>query len=129
MKRTCLIIFLLSIFFTYGLGTIGAGEKPGRAGEIRKGIQAEGACAIVGMSAEQSSLTALQRARAAAIERTRRPFWYWPGTGRGRSESGICFLGRIPWVSTSFSGNWRRWPIMLKRPSFRTKWWQDRRVG
>lgn len=68
MKRTCLIIFLLSIFFTYALGSGGAGEKPGRAGETTRGVRAEGACAIVGMSAEQSSLTALQRARAAAIE-------------------------------------------------------------
>ena len=68
MKRTCLIIFLLSIFFMFGLGSGGAGKEPGRDGETKKGIQAEGACAIVGMSAEQSSLTALQRARAAAIE-------------------------------------------------------------
>ena len=68
MTRTCLIIFLLAIFFTYGLGSSNAGEKPGRTGETKRGIQAEGACAIVGMSAEQSSLTALQRARAAAIE-------------------------------------------------------------
>lgn len=68
MKCTCLIIFLLPIFFTYALGTGVAGEKPDRAGETRKGIQAEGSCAIVSMSAEQSQLTALQRARAAAIE-------------------------------------------------------------
>lgn len=68
MKRIYLIILLLPNFFMYTLGTGNAGEKPGPAGEIRKGIQAEGACAIVGMSAEQSQLTALQRARAAAIE-------------------------------------------------------------
>lgn len=37
-------------------------------GEVKKGIVAEAACAVVGMSAEQSQLTALQRARAAAIE-------------------------------------------------------------
>lgn len=36
--------------------------------EINTGITSEGACAIVGMSAEQSQLIALQRARAAAIE-------------------------------------------------------------
>ncbi|MDD3249761.1 MAG: DUF4384 domain-containing protein [Smithellaceae bacterium] len=41
-------------------------SKP--AGEIKTGIEAEGACAIVGMSAEQCQLAALQRARAAAIE-------------------------------------------------------------
>ncbi|MDI6726444.1 MAG: DUF4384 domain-containing protein [Smithellaceae bacterium] len=68
MKRRSLIIFLLAVFFSYALGTGLAGESPGPAGEIRKGIEAEGACAIVGMSAEQSQLTALQRARAAAIE-------------------------------------------------------------
>lgn len=45
-----------------------AGDSPARRGEIRKGIRAEGACAIVGVSAEQSQLTALQRARASAIE-------------------------------------------------------------
>jgi hypothetical protein len=45
-----------------------ANPKPERHGEIKKGIQAEAACAIVGMSAEQSQLTALQRARVAAIE-------------------------------------------------------------
>lgn len=36
--------------------------------QLVRGVTAEGACAIVGMSAEQSQLTALQRARAAAIE-------------------------------------------------------------
>ncbi|MEN6423128.1 MAG: DUF4384 domain-containing protein [Smithella sp.] len=39
-----------------------------RTGEIVKNVSAEGACAIVGMSAEQSQLIALQRARVAAIE-------------------------------------------------------------
>ena len=39
-----------------------------QAGQIQKGVKAEAACAIVGMSAEQCQLTALQRARAAAIE-------------------------------------------------------------
>lgn len=68
MKRIGLVIFLLSIFFTHGPGTGNAVEKPGLSGETKRGILAEGACAIVGMSAEQSSLTALQRARAAAIE-------------------------------------------------------------
>jgi hypothetical protein len=36
---------------------------------IIRGIEAEGSCAVVGMSAEQSQLVALQRARSAAIER------------------------------------------------------------
>ena len=38
------------------------------SGEIIKAVKAEGSCAIVGMSAEQSQLLALQRARAAVIE-------------------------------------------------------------
>jgi hypothetical protein len=38
------------------------------AGKVIKGVQAEGACAIVGMSAEQSQLTALQRARTASVK-------------------------------------------------------------
>lgn len=42
--------------------------NPAHAGSIVKNIKAEGSCAIVGMSAEQCQLTALQRARAAAIE-------------------------------------------------------------
>lgn len=45
-----------------------AADGSSRAGEIHKNITAEGACAIVGMSAEQCQLTALQRARASAIE-------------------------------------------------------------
>ena len=68
MKRTAYVIVFLSIFFPYALGPGIAGENPQLTGEIKKGIPAEGACAIVGMSAEQSQLTALQRARAAAIE-------------------------------------------------------------
>ena len=39
-----------------------------RPSAIVKGIAAEGACAVVGMSAEQARLIALQRARVAAIE-------------------------------------------------------------
>lgn len=45
-----------------------AAAQSKRTGEIFKNISAEGACAIVGMSAEQSQLIALQRARVAAIE-------------------------------------------------------------
>lgn len=62
----CLIFF--SCLFIYRVGGALAAEKSLRSGEVKKGIRAEGACAIVGMSAEQSSLTALQRARAATIE-------------------------------------------------------------
>ncbi|MBI5141641.1 MAG: hypothetical protein HZA20_05540 [Nitrospirae bacterium] len=44
-----------------------------QAGKIQprgvvRGVKAEGACAVVGMTAEQARLTALQRARQAAIE-------------------------------------------------------------
>lgn len=43
-------------------------DNTAHAGSIVKNIKAEGSCAIVGMSAEQCQLTALQRARAAVIE-------------------------------------------------------------
>ncbi|PJC73031.1 MAG: hypothetical protein CO012_10445, partial [Syntrophobacterales bacterium CG_4_8_14_3_um_filter_49_14] len=36
--------------------------------QVTRNIIAEGSCAIVGMSAEQAQLIALQRARAVAIE-------------------------------------------------------------
>ena len=51
-------IFLLIILLTAGVSSA----------ETVKNISAEGSCAIVGMSAEQCQLIALQRARAAAIE-------------------------------------------------------------
>lgn len=56
--------FILALFSTPST----AGDGPTLSGEIKKGIIAEGSCAIIGMSAEQSRLTALKRARAAAIE-------------------------------------------------------------
>ncbi len=68
MKRSAYVIAFFSMFFLYAPETGIAGDKPERTGEIKKGVSAEGACAIVDMSAEQSQLTALQRARAAAIE-------------------------------------------------------------
>jgi hypothetical protein len=68
MQSRFSILLLLLFCFPYLDGTAQAAEKAPRPGEVKRGIQAEGACAIVGMSAEQSSLTALQRARAAAIE-------------------------------------------------------------
>ena len=43
-----------------------SGEPSGT--RIVRGVVADGACAIYGMSAEQSQLIALQKARAAAIE-------------------------------------------------------------
>ncbi len=62
-----MFVLLLAGLLIWPIFTVAA-ELPGRAGEIKKGITAEASCAIVGMSAEQSQLTALQRARAAAIE-------------------------------------------------------------
>ncbi len=67
MKRFDHIIAIALVFFL-AHGSSLAQSTSIRSGETVKGIQAEGACAIVGMSAEQSQLTALQRARAAAIE-------------------------------------------------------------
>jgi hypothetical protein len=64
-KNALLLIILLLLALPVSAA---AKQNPDRSGEVRKGIQAEGACAIVGMSAEQSQLTALQRARASAIE-------------------------------------------------------------
>jgi len=64
--RQLLIVVWLLFLCTATIGH--ADEKQHHAGEIKRSVQAEGACAIVGMSAEQSQLTALQRARAAAIE-------------------------------------------------------------
>ena len=61
----CVRIFfvLLSlILFIAHIGTAGAESR------IVKNVNAEGSCAVVGMSAEQSQLMALQRARMAAIE-------------------------------------------------------------
>lgn len=47
-------------------GGSAAGDQA--AGRIVRGVTAEGACAVFGMSAEQSQLLALQKARASAIE-------------------------------------------------------------
>ena len=59
----CLCIFLLLVCV---MAPGYAADKSKRAGDIVKNISADGACAIVGMRPEQSQLTALQRARAAA---------------------------------------------------------------
>lgn len=45
-----------------------AKDKKSESSHITQNISAEGSCAIVGMSAEQCQLIALQRARASAIE-------------------------------------------------------------
>lgn len=65
-KVLALLIFLL--IAPVMVSAAQAGELPSRTGAVMKGVQADGACAIVGMSAEQCQLTALQRARASAIE-------------------------------------------------------------
>ncbi|HQM44593.1 MAG TPA: DUF4384 domain-containing protein [Smithellaceae bacterium] len=62
-RYICVFLLLLCM-----VASSHAEEQFQLTGEIVKNIQAEGACAIVGMSAEQSQLIALQRARAAAIE-------------------------------------------------------------
>ncbi len=45
-----------------------AGPCLSAEGQLHRNVRAEGACAVVGMTAEQCQLLALQRARAAAIE-------------------------------------------------------------
>ena len=62
--RISLSLFFLLTFQALAFAA-GGSFSPDR---ITRGITAEGSCAVVGMSAEQSQLTALQRARAAAIE-------------------------------------------------------------
>jgi hypothetical protein len=66
MRKSIFIITILSLFLAPGL--LSAKDAARKSGETVKGVVTEGACAIVGMSAEQSQLAALQRARAAAIE-------------------------------------------------------------
>lgn len=60
------IIVVLIIILAQGLSL--AASDLVKSAETIKGVQAEGSCAIVGMSDVQSQLTALQRARASAIE-------------------------------------------------------------
>lgn len=59
---------LIALVLFWGAWNAMAETTSGRPGVIKTGVEAEGACAIVGMSAEQCQLTALQRARAAVIE-------------------------------------------------------------
>ncbi|MCX7949904.1 MAG: hypothetical protein N2509_07305, partial [Treponemataceae bacterium] len=66
--RICRIVTLIMVFCVLLSSISGAQERRALSGEIKRGVHAEGSCAVVGMSAEQSQLLALQRARAAAIE-------------------------------------------------------------
>jgi hypothetical protein len=68
MKRVTSVIIFLILVILLAPASSWAKDTLYKSGETILSVQAEGACAIVGMSAEQSQLTALQRARAAAIE-------------------------------------------------------------
>ena len=63
------LIILSIILLTITIGISEAENRTSMSGEIKRSIQTEGSCAIVGMSAEQSQLVALQRARTSAIEK------------------------------------------------------------
>jgi hypothetical protein len=65
--RSLLVFFFSLIYLLFGHYELSAGDSI-HFGETIKNVRAEGSCAIVGMSSEQSKLLALQRARAAAIE-------------------------------------------------------------
>ena len=67
MKRIAHVIIVALVFLLTQVSS-SVHSASIKSGETIKDVQAEGACAIVGISAEQSQLTALQRARAAAIE-------------------------------------------------------------
>lgn len=68
MRRRCTAIIIVIMLLIIPTGILSAENRVSRSGEIKRAVQAEGSCAIVGMSAEQSQLLALQRARASAIE-------------------------------------------------------------
>lgn len=59
-------VFLVALLSAPG-GAIAPGDGP-QSPRVVRGIVADGACAIHGMSAEQSQLLALQKARSSAIE-------------------------------------------------------------
>ena len=62
-------LLLTLILFCAGLPAVAPAQTlPSDSGRIVKDVSAEGSCAIVGMTAEQCQLLALQRARASAIE-------------------------------------------------------------
>lgn len=57
----------LAVFYALLMPGVSVAVDPA-AGRVVRGVSAEGACAVFGMSAEQSQLLALQKARASAIE-------------------------------------------------------------
>ena len=65
---TRLIIISIMLHLISPPGILSAEMDAPQSGQIIKGVQGEGSCAIVGMSAEQSQLLALQRARVSVIE-------------------------------------------------------------
>lgn len=68
MQRNSRIVIFLFVLLIVSTETLSAKNRILPSGEIKRDVQAEGSCAIVGMSAEQSQLLALQRARASVIE-------------------------------------------------------------
>jgi uncharacterized protein DUF4384 len=65
--QTCSIILCAALVVTF-VQPVFSDDKPRSRGTLSRNISGEGSCAVQGMSAEQSQLVALQRARAAAIE-------------------------------------------------------------
>jgi hypothetical protein len=61
-------IFLACVAIAGSHGSVFGQEKMEASPHVVRDVQAEGSCAVVGMTAEQCQLLALQRARAAAIE-------------------------------------------------------------
>ena len=61
------LLALLTVLLAFSSLAV-AGQATLDPSRIVSGVEAEGSCAVLGMSEEQSKLIALQRARAAAIE-------------------------------------------------------------
>jgi len=68
LRKRLLVALVLVILAVFPVAVVFSQADVPRQGEVVKGVTAEAACAIVGMSAEQSQTLALQRARAGAIE-------------------------------------------------------------
>ncbi len=68
LRRILTIVIVLLVLCAGSSGFVAGAEK-GASPQIVRDIKTEGSCAVVGMTAEQCVLLALQRARSAAIER------------------------------------------------------------